>query len=153
MVNAMLHKFLGDHRGNAVIEFAIAMPLLVVLSAGVFQLGYAFYLYNNLRNGVHLGARYGAAADYTEGASTFDNAVKNIVVYGTPSPDQSAAPLINSLTTDHVTVTPVELDTLGVPRRIKVSISGYDVPSIWYPITFTGKPSATFSYMGQFIDE
>ena len=48
-------------QGAAVIEFAVALPLLIVLVVGIFDFGGAFNLKQELNNAVREGARFGAA--------------------------------------------------------------------------------------------
>ena len=92
--------------GNAIIEFAVVFPLIFTIFTGVFQFGYALYVYNQLQTAVRGGARYASALSYqsTGGspASTYLNAVKNTVVYG--SPTGSGSPIVPGLTTSHVSV-------------------------------------------------
>jgi hypothetical protein len=140
-------------RGNSIVEFAISLPFLVAVVAGVFQFGYTFFIYNSLRNSVHAGARFASAADYEIGTSTFENQVKNVVVYGTPAPSPGSPTLVPGLTTSQVAVSSNAVDGIGIPRSITVSISGYEVPSVWRPTRLEGKPQATFPYMGQFIGD
>ncbi len=45
----------------AIVEFAVALPLLVVLVVGIFDFGGAFNLKQELNNAVREGARFGAA--------------------------------------------------------------------------------------------
>lgn len=141
----------NGRRGNSIVEFAISLPFLVAVVAGVFQFGYTFFIYNGLRNSVHAGARFASAADYEIGTSAFENQVKNVVVYGTPSPTPDSPTLVPGLTTSQVAVTPNSVDGIGIPRSITVSIANYDVPSVWRQTRLQGKPQATFPYMGQFI--
>jgi len=140
-------------RGNSIIEFAISLPFLVAVVAGVFQFGYTFFIYNSLRNSVHAGGRFASVADFAVGGSSFENQVKNVVVYGTPVPDVDSHPLVPGLTTGQVSVSANSADAVGIPRTITVSISGYEVPSVWRPMRLEGKPQATFPYMGQFIGD
>ncbi len=138
-------------RGNSIVEFAISLPFLVAVVAGVFQFGYTFFIYNSLRNSVHAGARFASAADYEVGTSSFEDQVKNVVVYGTPVPGSGAPTLVPGLTASQVAVSSNSVDAVGIPRSITVSIDGYEVPSVWQRIRLEGKPQATFPYMGQFI--
>jgi Flp pilus assembly protein TadG len=64
----MVSSHLGRHfcllRGTdaaALIEFAVALPLLVVLIVGIFDFGGAFNLKQELNNAVREGARFGAS--------------------------------------------------------------------------------------------
>ena len=52
---------LRETNAAALIEFAVALPLLVVLVVGIFDFGGAFNLKQELNNAVREGARFGAA--------------------------------------------------------------------------------------------
>ena len=52
---------LQDTDAAALIEFAVALPLLVVLIVGIFDFGGAFNLKQELSNAAREGARFGAA--------------------------------------------------------------------------------------------
>ena len=55
-------RLLRDTNGAALIEFAVALPLLVVLVVGIFDFGGAFNLKQELNNAVREGARFGPAS-------------------------------------------------------------------------------------------
>ena len=140
-------------QGNAVVEFAIGFGLLLTTFSAVYQFGYTFYLYNLLESAVREGSRYGSLADYDGGdwgGSTWKSNVKNMVVYGTISPAVGAMPVVPSLTTAYVTADP-QLDTKGVPTRIKVKIDNFTIPNtLFATYTLKGKPQCQFDYMGRF---
>jgi Flp pilus assembly protein TadG len=52
---------LGSVEGAAIVEFAVALPLLIVLVVGIFDFGGAFNLKQELSNAMREGARFGAA--------------------------------------------------------------------------------------------
>jgi Flp pilus assembly protein TadG len=52
---------LRDTGAAAIVEFAVALPLLIVLVVGIFDFGAAFNLKQELNNAVREGARFGAA--------------------------------------------------------------------------------------------
>jgi len=56
-----LRNSLLDDTAAAVIEFAVALPLLMVLVVGIFDFGGAFNLKQELNNAAREGARFGAA--------------------------------------------------------------------------------------------
>ena len=66
---------LGRRRGNAVIELALTLGILVNLSFGMVEFGYYFYVKNSFEGA----AREGARAAIVPGAQTTDvtNAVAN----------------------------------------------------------------------------
>lgn len=53
-------------RGQALVEFALILPLLVLLLVGVFDFGRAIYAYNTISNAARQGARL-AIVDQTIG--------------------------------------------------------------------------------------
>jgi hypothetical protein len=139
-------------RGNAVLEFAIAFGLLLTIFAGVWQFGYAFYVYNQLESAVRGAARYGSVAVYDGGAwggATFQTRVKNMVVYGRTDPGQNDRPLFPGLSTSNVRVTPTFNGI--VPTRIQVDIVDYTIDTFFVEFPLRGKPRCTFDYMGRFI--
>ena len=54
-------RLLDDSSGSQLLEFAVALPLLVVFIVGIFDFGNAFDLKQKLNNGVRDAARLGAA--------------------------------------------------------------------------------------------
>src|SRR5437868_5046425 len=92
------HSLLRSRRGNAMVEFALAAPLAITVMAGVFQFGYAFYVYNQLQLSIRSGVRYASLMDYKGTSATCvaatQDTVQNMVVYGTPTPDASATPIV-----------------------------------------------------------
>ncbi len=57
----------------AIIEFAVALPLLVVLVVGIFDFGGAFNLKQELNNAAREGARFGAAQPTNDISTTNPN--------------------------------------------------------------------------------
>ena len=51
----------GSAEAAALVEFAVALPLLIVLVVGIFDFGAAFNMKQELNNAVREGARFGAA--------------------------------------------------------------------------------------------
>jgi Flp pilus assembly protein TadG len=54
-----------DDRGAAAVEFALVLPILVLLLFGMVTTGIAYSDHLSVTNAVREGARYGAAVDYT----------------------------------------------------------------------------------------
>jgi Flp pilus assembly protein TadG len=137
-----------NRAGNAMLEFVIGSGLLVMAFVGTFQFGYTFLQYNNLENAVARGARYASLVPYDSTTTTqspgFDAAVKNMVLYG--SPTAGTSPVLPGLTTTNVSLTVTF--TNGVPSAMKVSISGYTINSVFATSTLTNKPQITYAYQG-----
>jgi Flp pilus assembly protein TadG len=137
-------------KGNAMVEFSLAAAILVPCFVGVFEFGYGFYTYNVLIAGVRAGARYASLAKYDSATATpttsFQNAVKNTVVYG--SPTGGTQTLVPGLTTSNVTVTVQMVN--NVPDMVNVSINNFSVNTVFRRLQWTNKPSASFRYEGTF---
>jgi Flp pilus assembly protein TadG len=56
-----LWQLLETTNGASIVEFAVALPLLIVLVVGIFDFGGAFNLKQELNNAAREGARFGAA--------------------------------------------------------------------------------------------
>ena len=62
----------GEERGATLVEFALIMPLLLILVLGVVEFGYLFAQFNEVRHAAREGARYAAVsnpADYNGDSS------------------------------------------------------------------------------------
>ena len=141
-----------NQRGNVMIEFAIGAGVLVLLFSGTFQFGYMFYQYNLLKNAVNSGAEYASLRTYDSNSATpsnaFTQAIQNVVVYGDPS--GGTQPISPGLTTRNVVLTPgwSTGGSGGIPLTMTVSITGYTIDAVFGTTTLTGKPSATYPYVG-----
>lgn len=135
--------------GNLIIEFALSLTLLMVVFFGTVQFGYAFFIYNRLQSCVRAGARYASRITYDASTtSTFTNAVKNVVVYGSPGGGSSS--ILPGLTTGHVEVLLQNIG--GVPRFVTVQVDGYVISSIssTFDVTLRDKPRVTFPFQGRY---
>ena len=136
-------------RGNAIIEFALVFPLIFTIFTGVFQFGYALYVYNELQTAVRSGARYASALAYESSggspAPTYLQAVRNTVVYG--SPIASGSPVVPGLTTSNVSVSVSSSN--NVPDKVSVAITNYSLNALFKRYALSGKPAATFEYVGR----
>jgi Flp pilus assembly protein TadG len=132
------------------LEFALSFGFLFSVFAGVFQFGYAYFVYNTLESAVRGGVRYASLLVYDSGTSTpsdaYLTAVRNMVVYG--SPDGGVQPVAPDLTPAKVNVT-VTFDR-NVPKDVSVSIVNYTLNAVVTTYPLNGKPKLTFAYMGRF---
>jgi Flp pilus assembly protein TadG len=64
----------NNDEGASLVEFALLMPLLILLVLGVVEFGFKFGQFNELRHAVREGARYAAVSspDYDGGGGTGD---------------------------------------------------------------------------------
>ncbi len=127
------------------LEFAIAFPLLWACFAGLFQMGYTFYVYNALMTSVANAAALGAKMNYDlSQTDRFNAALKNMVVYGNTTTGNT--PIVAGLSTANVSVS-VNAQA-SIPTAVTVSIQNYSIDAVFTRFTFSGKPRATMPYMG-----
>jgi hypothetical protein len=63
-------------RGTALLEFALVVPIFVLLVMGTIDFGMTFNDYNSVRQGVREGARQVVVADWTAGSCTSGTSVQ-----------------------------------------------------------------------------
>lgn len=135
-----------SERGNAVLEFALGWSVLWMMFSGVYQVGYAFYVYNVLMTSVSDAAQLGAKLGYdTANPNTYKTALKNMVVYGDTT--AGTTPIVPGLTTGNVNVT--MNPTVGTPQDVTITISSYTINGFFSSYTLNNKPRATMLYYGQ----
>jgi Flp pilus assembly protein TadG len=142
-----------SQRGNAIVEFALAAPLGIMIMAGTFQFGYAFYAYNKLQLSIRGGVRYASLMDYKGTSSACvaatQDTVKKLIAYGTPTPAVGAEPVVRGLSTSNVNVS-FNPDTKGVPTNVTASISSFRVDAVFTSFTFNDKPLGSVPYVGRY---
>ena len=135
-----------SERGNAILEFALGWSVLWLMFAGVYQVGYSFYVYDTLMTAVNNAAELGSKLGYdTANPSAYTAALKNMVVYGDTATGMSA--LVPNLTTSNVNVT--MSPSTGMPQDVTITISNYSINAVFTTYVLTNKPRATTLYYGQ----
>lgn len=147
----------NSQHGTAVVEFALAFPLLWLLFAGAYQFGYTFYIYNALMTASANAAQLGSGLSYdVANPSAFTTSLQNVVVYGTTTAGTN--PVIPNLSASNVSVAVnpttgvscnVSSSTLPCPQDITIAITNYTVNAIFTNFTFNGKPRVTVLFRGQ----
>lgn len=126
--------------GVALVEFALILPVLLVLTFTVIELGRAVYQYNTITKSVRDGVRY--LSMQTPGTGMAE--ARNLIVYGKPSAT-GGTPLVTGLSTSQVP-DPV-WKTVGeqpLINTVTVEVRGYTFNSpfgsvfgiVFGPITF-----------------
>ncbi|HGY9614284.1 TadE/TadG family type IV pilus assembly protein [Vibrio harveyi] len=95
-----------EQSGLAIIEFIIALPVLLMLTVLVIDVCRAFIQYTEVNKALQNGARYAVVDTY--GTLTFDSiadetSIKNVVVYG--SPTAGTTPIIDHIAVGDITIT------------------------------------------------
>jgi Flp pilus assembly protein TadG len=127
-----------DHqkqRGIAMTEFAIVLPVLLLLLFGITEVGRAIVRYNTLTKSVQDGARYAAAYALlgTTGAVVVDaqllTATRNVVVYGNTA--GTGRPLLQGLQPSQVQLIDAGGDQIRVDAAyIYLPLLGVVLPDI-----------------------
>lgn len=92
-------------RGQAAVELALLLPILVLLLFGVVQLARVFYVYHTLHKAVRSGAGFLARLSDVnfcdaQGETFLD--ARNFIVYG--NLEGSGAPVVNGLTPEMIQI-------------------------------------------------
>lgn len=107
-------------KGVALTEFALALPMLLMLMLPILEFGRAYYQYNTLAKSVRQAARY---LSVRSPGIDVDKA-RNIVVYGNPA--GTGTPLVPGLSLSNVP-TPTWSTTGSYPtlNTVTVTVTGY----------------------------
>ena len=131
------------------LEFAVGWWVIWMMFSGVYQIGYAYYIYNALMTSVGNAAQLGSKLGYDNGSpTTYTTALKNMVVYGDETVGTKA--IVPGLTTAMVTVNVTTSGSVSAPRDVTIYISGYTIDALFKTFSLTTKPRATTAYFGQF---
>lgn len=71
------HRFLSSDHGAASVEFALVLPMLIVLMFGGFEAGYFIWMQHKVTDAVRDGARYASRlpiGDFCDGATAKNDA-------------------------------------------------------------------------------
>jgi Flp pilus assembly protein TadG len=119
-----------NQRGVALTEFALVLPILIVLTFATVELGRALYEYNTLTKSVRDAVRY--LSFQPESVTVTDpskiTAARNLAVYGKPVASSQDKPLAMGLSLTNVPASNITWDVRGSSPAINVvtvKISGY----------------------------
>ena len=140
-------------RGAAIVEFALVLTLMLLITAGIFEFARAFQYYDALAKSTRDAARYMSVAPKATISSVAVGNAKDLVVTAA-----NAANLSPILTTAEVVVTctPAACADGTAPTDVEVSISGYSIniggvmPFVSGTTSYTGvalAPHTTMRYM------
>jgi|WetSurMetagenome_2_1015567.scaffolds.fasta_scaffold72337_3 hypothetical protein len=156
----------STRRGSVIIEFSLILPVLVSLFLGVVFFGQDFFIYNQLEERVRAASRFASIQSYDSlnaldpalscascmvvldpAQSQFARRVRDFMIYGTPSPDASPQPLIDSITGANVKVS-LQVEN-SFPVAVRVGIVNYGMPTPAGQVILTDKPQTQFPYFGR----
>ena len=142
-----------SQQGQSLLEFAMTLPLLLLIVLGVIEFGRAYFQYNTLSKAVRQGARYMSMHAYDPIELT---RAQNIAIYG--NREGTGSPCLPGLAAGNITITPRNPDTAqgasrtNPPRWVRVEITGYAFQPMFAGIlpisSFTFTPSVEMRYVG-----
>ena len=107
-------------KGNAMVETALTFLVFFTLLLGLVDIGQMLFLHQSLVERVRNAVRWGSVNNYDP------TSMQNLVLYGTTSPEQNAAPFWG-LSASNVTVTnPNCGSNPNIDCHIKIVVSGYN---------------------------
>lgn len=123
-----------QQKGVALIEFALVLPILVLIVFGIIEFGRAFSQYNALVKSVRDATRYLSTQSAGSGTTT----ARNLVVYGLPG--GGSVPIVDGLDVSMVSIcdasncsgTHQSQGTNPVSNLVTVTISGVPFSSLTY---------------------
>ena len=147
-VRRVLSSFARREDGTQLIEFAIALPFLVLMFAGSVELGRLFYTYTTLTKSTLVGARYLStpvvALDANGYAVSDINVAKNLMICGIAANCVGQTPIVSGLTADNITITPPP--AISGVRYVTVSVSYAYTPKVFNLAGLTGVSSLSLNY-------
>lgn len=118
----------GSETGTAIVEFAITASFFLMMIIAIVSAGHLFFTHNALVESTRRGARYASliakpTSESCVNNSTTVDAVKNMVLYGTPTAGTTT--LVSNLQASNITV--CYSGDYGVGQgTVSVKIENYD---------------------------
>ena len=113
-------------KGVALVEFALILPLLLVLTLITTEFGRALYQYNTIAKSLRDAVRYLSTQDPSI-ATTEPGKItiaKNLVVYGSPS--NTGSPLVIGLSISHVPTPTWDFEgSAPAINAVTIQVTGY----------------------------
>ena len=112
------------HRGQTLVEFAIIIPVLLLLAVFIFDFGRAVYYYSAIQNAAREGVRYGAVNPVVTTTEVYEDV---------PGMKKAA---VNYAIGLGLTLTDVDAK-MGTPQLV----GGYANPTVEVKVTYTFTPA------------
>lgn len=118
-----MRKYQHQQQGAALIELALSIPFMIMLSMIVIEFGRALYEYNTVTKSVRDAVRYLSANT----PNTLCPDAQNLVVYGTTT--AGSQPLAPGLKTSAVSCSWQTTGALPLINTVTVTVTGYHFTS------------------------
>ena len=147
----------NGERGGELVEFALVLPLLLVMCLGLIEFGRAYYSYHILTKALRDGARYAATGRMNSNGTwvatdspSMTTKTQNVVVYGKSNPTGGDPKILGDLTTGNISVTP-SLNSGECYVTVSAAYSYQPLFRLVMPTAITLRPSVRMLFIGQLI--
>jgi Flp pilus assembly protein TadG len=106
----LARRFRKNSRGQALVEFALVMPLLLILIISVFEFGRAWNLHQTITDAAREGARTAVVANSSVTAASVDSAIGNRIAASGFDPANATVTLPNGFHTGTGQITSVRIE-------------------------------------------
>lgn len=138
-----LRLFVRREQGTQMIEFAIALPFMLLMFAGTAELGRLFYQYTTLAKATRAGARY-LSSNRDAASSQVLSEARNLMVCGRTSACDGAS-VVTNFGTANIEITPPPAG-LADTKYVTVTITGYTYQPLVFDLAeMTGDPNLSLS--------
>ena len=151
MAGMLIRTKSSQERGAELLEFAVVIPILIVLCLGVIEFGRVYYTYNILAKSLRDGARYAATTRINSDGTwvSGDNVVsntKNLVTYGNVG--GTGTKIIPDLLASQVNVTATRINDTEQYINVSAAYPYKPLFSAILPATLTLSPSVRMQFIG-----
>jgi hypothetical protein len=129
---------MSSRRGNAMLEVALLVPVLITLLVGMVEIGRITFIYYTLRKIVYSTALYVATqqgVNFCSDADATVAAAKNFALTGATE-DNAGQPVLPGFTADQISIRLERVDLTGALGECECSVSGCDAAAGGRPPDF-----------------
>jgi Flp pilus assembly protein TadG len=121
-------QFRRGERGAALVEFALALPLLLVIIAGIVDFGFLFQRYEVVTNAAREGARLGSLPSYNGNTTLIRTHVRNYI--------QQGLALSGTALNNRVPNSAAGVNIVNTTLSYTVGGNTYQVPAVTVTVTY-----------------
>ena len=138
-----LRKNFTNGIGQGIVEFALVIPLLLMIVVGIFEAGRAIYIYQAVSTASREAARLGSSASYYLDCDAIQQVALNIGAPGNVTVADIAITYDSGPGSANLGSCPVNAEEIELGDRVVVQVTGYFEPAASIPLF--NFPSIPFS--------
>jgi Flp pilus assembly protein TadG len=107
-------------RGQAMVEFALVLPIFILLLVGLFDVGRLVFINNSVSEAAREGARWGAVQNRSVDATGRDGIGQHVIggLTGVPTPDVTVTCERNGASLSHCSSNDILVVTVSTPVQL-----------------------------------